>query len=724
MSGKTALVIVASALFLGASAQSGEQAALPCPPGAKFCPLPGSNNQAFMQNYFAMDAKTGQVTTVSSIESQAVDNSHLDTGEVLLMVAPNGNYDNIYVPPSQVAGGVAAPAMQPPAVMPMQSMPVQAMQPAPAVSMPMPQQWAPFYQPLPPARPISDATAPVNAAHSEVANQAVQRSRQPVQADERIPWWKGGLWRNRGDGDDQDNSDSGSGSGNGNTNNESANARRNARGRAARAASRDEDTRSNDTASARQNSRANSNATDRSLGRAPRILDDDEMWEEDDYTGYNPDGSFGRSAAQASASRRPPNPPAPNPAGPPMQQNPYAPAPQGYPAPAPQQPYPQPGYANAPMPAPGYPAPQPYGYPAQPGYGNPYDTVPTIVLNSGAVASDPYAATYAGAPGYPAPGPVYSDPYATGTAGVYTDPTGLGGYTASSSVDSTAWPLAPVDTTPNYQASPSIDAQGSPQFENAVRLVKDNRFSEAKAILVSETGRNPSNAAAWRWLADCHYNLLELDEAIASYQRALERDPNDYYALRGQGFSYLHRGHEHWRRMQEEVARGEKETAAATFAQAHENYKRSLEMLGLCLRRAPNDGEAVYGEAMAAEGASRKLYSNAISYLKLGPEQRERAELFAENCMTVINKGIERSNERAKQVPGDAGPRALLGGLYLRKAILYHQLGKNDLALIELRNSRDVQNSILDEIDKNNETAKRNIQETEVYWEAWGGNVQ
>jgi tetratricopeptide (TPR) repeat protein len=267
---------------------------------------------------------------------------------------------------------------------------------------------------------------------------------------------------------------------------------------------------------------------------------------------------------------------------------------------------------------------------------------------------------------------------------------------------------------PSYQGEPSIDAQGSPQFENAVRLVKDNRFTEAKGILTSETNRNPGNASAWRWLADCHYNLLELDDAINCYQRALERDPNDFYALRGQGFSYLHRGHEYWRQMQEQVANDQKDSAAATFAQAHDNYKKSLELLGLCLRRAPNDGEAVYGEAMAAEGASRKLYSNAISYLKLGPEQRERAELFAENCMTVINKGVERSRERARQNPGDAGPRALLGGLYMRKAILYHQLDRNDAALIELRNARDVQRSILDEIDKNNATAQKNLRECEA----------
>lgn len=352
-------------------------------------------------------------------------------------------------------------------------------------------------------------------------------------------------------------------------------------------------------------------------------------------------------------------------------------------------------------------------------------------------ATDSYAppGTVFDAPG--GPSPVYP---AGGYGGGYSSPTpsydtyggpNAGGYgpalgaAPGSSMGPASDPFAgmpPPSSPQSFQGTQSIDAQGSPQFENAVRLVKENRFSEAKNILASETSRNPSNAAAWRWLADCYYNLLELDDAINSYQRALERDPSDYYALRGQGFAYLHRGHEYWRRMQEEVARGEKDAAATTFAHAHDNYKKSLELLGLCLRRAPNDGEAVYGEAMAAEGASRKLYSNAISYLKLGPEHRERAELFAENCLTVINKGIERAKERARQNPGDAGPRALLGGLYLRKAILYNQLDKRDLALTELRNSRDVQQSILDEIDKNNATARKNIREAEIYWDRWGGN--
>lgn len=263
---------------------------------------------------------------------------------------------------------------------------------------------------------------------------------------------------------------------------------------------------------------------------------------------------------------------------------------------------------------------------------------------------------------------------------------------------------------------------GSPQFENAVKMVKENRFSEAKGALQRETISQPNNAAAWRWLADCHYNLLELEDAIKCYQRARDLDPNDYYTMRGQGFAYLHRGHELWRQMQEEVARGQKTRAADVFGQAHENYKKALDLIGSCLRKAPNDSEAIFGEAMAAEGASRKLYSNAISYLKLGPENRERAELFAENCLTVINKGIERARDRAKQSPGEVGPRALLGGLYLRKALLYNQLSKNDLALIELKNAHDIQQSILDEIDKNNASAIKGMKECEAYWAAWGGN--
>ncbi len=530
----------------------------------------------------------------------------------------------------------------------------------------------PYRQPIPaapayqaqtyaPTQTMVAQTGPVRRgdAESEVANRQTARDKDISRGDKEVPWWKGGWWRNRKD--DSEPRDSRS-----------------------------------DSASKSSGSRQPSG-----------LSASDDMWGEGDYDGYNPDGSFGGQPAAGDPYAAPAfGGGATASSGHPAYADPYSQPQPSYPqsqtsggfigdaytlpnSPGPSSPY-QPGYV---YPGTTYTA-DPYQQPASAPQQYTYTASPTPVTS--------YPATT-----YPAPAPVVSAPPQPGDSFMPPPP---GGQTYQASAP------APV-------AAPAAEpGAGSPQFERAVRLVKENRFSEAKTALLDETARNPSSAAAWRWLGDCHYNLLELDAAIASYQKALDRDPNDYYALRGQAFAHLHRGHEFWRRMQEEVAMGQKEQGAATFAQAHENYKKSLELLGLCLRRAPNDGEAIYGEAMAAEGASRKLYSNAISYLKLGPENRERAELFAENCLTVINKGIERSKERAKQNPGDSGPRALLGGLYLRKAILYNQLGKNDLALMELKNARDVQQSILDEIDKNNTTAQKSVRECETYWEAWGGN--
>ncbi len=636
-------------------------------PGIRYCAAPGCDNSEFLDTYYSVDARTGKLTAHTANGMADVDNSHLDAGELTLFAAP-------------------APA----------------------------------------GRPAVRADNALATPHPGTAfDPYVAPSPVVIAEDEKIPWWKGGMWRNRKDEDD-----------------------------GGRSRDRDDDSSSSRSSSSRSSSSGSSGSSSpSSRSRASDAFDDDDMWEDesgDEYSGYNADGSFGRPAGREAspAPRQPlagdfdPRQPAADDFG----GDPYA-VDSGYPsgggvadpASAYADPYADP-YAIVPSATTGGTYSDPYApspYPSDPYAGSAYQGgyVDTSMYGGTTTYNDAGTASFLNSGAYDAGayGATQSYPYDAGAYGgaAYTDPSSM---YAAPAYDSQGYVLPPppgggasdpfASAPPSYQAEPSIDAQGSPQFENAVRLVKDNRFTEAKGILTSETGRNPSNASAWRWLADCHYNLLELDDAINCYQRALEIDPNDYYALRGQGFSYLHRGHEYWRQMQEQVGRGQKDAAATTFAQAHDSYKKSLELLGLCLRRAPNDGETVYGEAMAAEGASRKLYSNAISYLKLGPGQRERAELFAENCVTVINKGIERSKERAKQNPGDAGPRALLGGLYLRKAILYHQLGKNDLALIELRNSRDVQNSILDEIDKNNLTAQKNLRESEAYWEEWGGNRQ
>ncbi len=846
---------------------------IPNIPGLRYCAAPDCDNSAFENTHFGIDNKTGKILAFAADGGPMdIDNSHLDAKEEVLLVIPNddnANYENKFVPPEIAFGAVQQPidantnysggfiTSPTVTVSPQLSAPIPVSAPAEMyiaspvhnpVSVPAPVgepvRTRTTVVPVVASAPAPYSAAPVMAqqvpAHSEVANHVIRRQvgKVVVANDEKVPWWKGGMWRNR-------KNRGGEGSGG---------------------------------SSASTKSRSGASASSASSN------DDDEMWdeEEEEYSGYNADGSFGKatsasggSAARGAVKDSPYDKPVfadaggrmPSPQPPPAASVRGAPGPvvdrgvntsggelaggrtvdrgvnmnrgadsagvdrgnnagPAGPGPGPALPPPpmarsgggQGGFGigggvvdsgvntglnsgiNSGMNAGG-------GAFGGASYGDTYTSsgVSSMAAPSGGFVSEPYSdpyassasygttgsfdtssayvdtAAYGGASTYTPP-PVYSSSGNEGTASFldpnynsyasstsYVDSSSYGSsydssasygatsydtssYGSSTSYDSgsygatydsgmstistgsSGWdsgsglvaaPSAPSapPPPPAYRASgPSVDAQGSPQFENAVRLVKENRFSEAKNLLSSETSRNPSNAAAWRWLADCHYNLLELDEAVDCYQRSLERDPNDYYALRGQGFAYLHRGHEYWRLMQEEVSKGSKEKAAETFANAHDNYKKSLEMLGLCLRRAPTDGEAVYGEAMAAEGASRKLYSNAISYLKLGPSQRERAELFAENCITVINKGIERAKERAKQNPGDAGPRALLGGLYLRKAILYNQLGKNEQALIELRNSRDVQKSILDEIDKNNTTAKRNLSECESYWEAWGGN--
>ncbi len=610
-----------------------------CPPGAKYCPVPGRDNTQFLDTHLGMDANTGKITRYSGTVHPDEVMNNLSTKEEVIFTMPTISVENRYNPNPSTP-------LPPQIVQPIYGQPQYTAQ---YNAQPVYQQQQYTQQPQTPVA-TRQGVSPARIRTSEVADQQVVRqidTKTSTGEDKRVPWWKGGMWRNRKSNDDDDEEQS---------------------SRSSRSRSADDDT--------------------------PPPVSPDDMWgDEDEFTGYNPDGSVATRAAAGSNGGYQQN----NPYQDPYQtyQDPYAQPPQSYT----NDPSGTTGFVGDAYTLPGSPPPtSPYNN----GYVYPGTTYSQESMNS--IGPNAYAA-----PAAPqttmSPSPSYSDPYAFPSAP--TQPT-------------MSAPPAPIPAAP--AAAPS--QRGSAQFENAVNMVKNSRFAEAKSLLLSETSASPNNPAVWRWLADAQYNLLELQDAIDSYQTALRLDPNDYYALRGQGFAYLHRGHELWRKMMEELNLSQRDQAAATFAQAHENYRQSLAKLGDCLRRAPNDGEAIYGEAMAAEGASRKLYSNAISYIKLGPENRERAELFAENCIQVINKGVERASERARQNPGESGPRALLGGLYLRKAMLYQQLGRNELALAELRNSHGVQKSILDEIDKNNQTAQKGVADCEAYWKQWGGQGQ
>ncbi len=646
-------IVVGGTIAIAANAMPVQQSTNPndpyyCPPGAKYCPVPGRDNTHFLDTHFGVDAATGQVTRYEgNVHPDEVANS-LSTKEEVILTMPTISVENRYNP------NPASP-LPPQTVQPVYGQPQNPAQYAQPVYQQQPQQYSP-YQPNPQQQQQTrvatrQGVSPARIKTSEVADQQVVRqidTKNSTGEDKRVPWWKGGMWRNRKSNDNDDD----------------------------------------DTPSRSSRSSSNDNT--------PPPVSPDDMWgDEDEFTGYNPDGSVATGAMGSQGGYQ--------------QNNPYQDPYQTYQDPFAQPPQAYAGVTNDPSGTSGFVGDS-YTLPGSPPPTSPYNNGYVYPGTSYSQESmnnfGPNAYPQPSAPMQTTMSPSYGDPYA---APMPAQPV-------------MSAPPAPIPT----QAQPpaSNGQRGSAQFENAVNMVKNNRFAEAKSLLLSETSASPNNPAVWRWLGDAQYNLLELQDAIDSYQSALRLDPNDYYALRGQGFAYLHRGHELWRKMMEELNLSQRDQAAATFAQAHENYRQSLAKLGDCLRRAPNDSEAVYGEAMAAEGASRKLYSNAISYIKLGPENRERAELFAENCIQVINKGVERAGERARQNPGESGPRALLGGLYLRKAMLYQQLGRNELALQELRNSHGVQKSILDEIDKNNQTAQKGVADCEAYWKQWGGQGQ
>ena len=264
----------------------------------------------------------------------------------------------------------------------------------------------------------------------------------------------------------------------------------------------------------------------------------------------------------------------------------------------------------------------------------------------------------------------------------------------------------------------------SGDFAQGVRLVKSHQFAEAKTVFQSVSEQNPKSDEACRWLGDCHYNLMELQPAIDAYARATEINPNNYFALRGRGFALLYLGHDVWRAYEEACGRKEYEAAQGHLTQAHENYKLGLEVLQKCMQLYPGDDEASYGRAMAAEGASRLLYSNAVTLQK--KSKKTEAEAWADNCMQIVDEGIKAAEVRIQKRPDEnpPGPRALVGGLFLRRAVLLKEFGQTDQALVDLDKAITMHKAILAEVDRNNVKAQgqfKQCEELKAKWQSEGG---
>lgn len=73
----------------------------------------------------------------------------------------------------------------------------------------------------------------------------------------------------------------------------------------------------------------------------------------------------------------------------------------------------------------------------------------------------------------------------------------------------------------------------------AVAYMNTNQYEPAKELLTEVTRIVPDNNAAYRYLGYCDVQLDAIDEAIASYNRAVEIDDKDWDAHRGLGVAYV-----------------------------------------------------------------------------------------------------------------------------------------------------------------------------------------
>ncbi len=238
------------------------------------------------------------------------------------------------------------------------------------------------------------------------------------------------------------------------------------------------------------------------------------------------------------------------------------------------------------------------------------------------------------------------------------------------------------------------------EYETAKNLVAQQQFAQAQATLQDIIRRHPDSSTAWRWLGDCYYNLLELPQAIEAYQKALSLYPENYFAMRGEGFAHLHYGNELWRQ-------GERR-------KAHDQYRKALKTLQECMRIYPGDAEALYGRSMAAEGASRRLYQNAITLLRAN--KNEEAESEAGICIEVIDEGIESARQRLMKNPNEIGPIIITGGLFQRRAILLKNFKRYSMAADNMTKAIEAYEAVL-KLSPGNNLAKGELEKCQKYQE-------
>ena len=260
-------------------------------------------------------------------------------------------------------------------------------------------------------------------------------------------------------------------------------------------------------------------------------------------------------------------------------------------------------------------------------------------------------------------------------------------------------------------AKDAAEASANSPYQKAQRLTEAGEYKKAIPLWEKIVEEQPRNDEALRYLGDCKYNIEQFDEAVDCYKRARKLNPNNYLALRDWGFTELNAGHA--------VLKEGKPDAAM------ERYAESLRLLREANKVFAGDSDAVYGRALAANGASQLVAAQARQLKERNDDIRE-AEKRRDQCLDLCSEGIEAASFRINRKVNEPGPRALVANLFKRRADLLYAFGRLPEAIDAAQLSQRSWQSIVKEIDKNekgaaqfHEKAKQELASIEITLRDW-----
>jgi tetratricopeptide (TPR) repeat protein len=220
------------------------------------------------------------------------------------------------------------------------------------------------------------------------------------------------------------------------------------------------------------------------------------------------------------------------------------------------------------------------------------------------------------------------------------------------------------------------------------------RFTDALKIIEPYIQKNPRNAEAFSLKGDCHYQLLEFNKAVECYKIARKLDPAYYPALRGLGFVELN------------IAK--KAFKENDTLKAYNHFEHAITILREANKILPRDMNVVYGRAYAAEGMGRFFYQRSLNLFRMRKDL-QGAETMADKAQQFFNESIEMARMYSMHFDRKIEPRALIGDIFVRIALLHQEFGRNAQANQAMRNALITWQSVLHDIDPENVRAKENV---------------